>query len=98
MKNCYTGAREEAENLAWARHKENVMELEIKLFANLRKFNPQLDRMELDDGTTVLELLERAGIPPSEVAIVLVDGRHAKLDQALHDGETVAVFPPIAGG
>jgi molybdopterin converting factor small subunit len=74
------------------------MELEIKLFANLRKFNPQLDRIELDDGTTVVELLERAGIPPSKVAIVLVDGRHANLDQPLHDGETVAVFPPIAGG
>ena len=74
------------------------MELEIKLFANLRKFNPQLDRIRLDDGTTVLELLERAGIPPAEVAIVLVDGRHAKLDRPLHDGETVAVFPPIAGG
>ena len=74
------------------------MELEIKLFANLRKFNPQLDKIELDDGNTVLELLERAGIPPSEVAIVLVDGRQAKLDQPLHDGEIVAVFPPIAGG
>ena len=74
------------------------MELEIKLFANLRKFNPLLENIKLDDGTTVLELLERAGIPPSEVAIVLVDGRHAKLDQPLHDGETVAVFPPIAGG
>ncbi len=77
---------------------ENVMELEIKLFANLRKFNPLLDKIKLDDGTTVLELLERAGIPPAEVAIVLVDGRHAKLDQPLHDGETVAIFPPIAGG
>ena len=74
------------------------MELEIKLFANLRKFNLQLDGIELEEGTTVLELLERAGIPPLEVAIVLVDGRHAKLDQSLHDGETVAVFPPIAGG
>jgi molybdopterin converting factor small subunit len=74
------------------------MELEIKLFANLRKFNPLLDKIKLDDGTTVLELLERVGIPPSEVAIVLVDGRHAKLDQPLHDGETVAIFPPIAGG
>ncbi len=74
------------------------MELDIKLFASLRKFNPLLDKIKLDDGTTVLELLERAGIPPSEVAIVLVDGRHAKLDQLLHDGETVAVFPPIAGG
>ncbi len=74
------------------------MELEIKLFASLRKFNPELERIEVDDGTTVRELLDKVGIPPSEVAIVLVNGRHAKLDQPLHDGETVAAFPPIAGG
>ena len=76
----------------------NSMELEIKLFANLRKFNPELERIEVDDGTTIRELLDKAGIPPAEVAIVLVNGRHAKLDQTLVDGETVAVFPPIAGG
>ena len=29
------------------------MELEIKLFASLRKFNPELERIEVDDGTTV---------------------------------------------
>ena len=74
------------------------MELEIKLFANLRKFNPELERIEVDDGTTIRELFDKAGIPPSEVAIVLVNGRHATLDQSLVDGETVAVFPPIAGG
>jgi molybdopterin converting factor small subunit len=74
------------------------MELEIKLFANLRKFNPELERIEVDDGTTIRQLFDKAGIPASEVAIVLVNGRHAKLDQPLLDGETVAVFPPIAGG
>ena len=74
------------------------MELEIKLFANLRRFNPELERIEVDDDITIRELLDKAGIPPSEVAIVLVNGRHAKLDQPLLDGETVAVFPPIAGG
>ena len=74
------------------------MELEIKLFANLRKFNPELEKIEVDEGTTIRQLFDEAGIPPSEVAIVLVDGRHATLDQPLVDGETVAVFPPIAGG
>ncbi len=74
------------------------MELEIKLFASLRKYNPELERIEVDDGITILELFEKAGIPPSEIAIVLVNGRHATLDQPLLDGETVAVFPPIAGG
>ena len=74
------------------------MELAIKLFASLRIFNPELEIIEVDDGTTIGELFDQAGIPPSEVAIVLVNGRHATLDRALLDGETVAVFPPIAGG
>jgi molybdopterin converting factor small subunit len=61
------------------------MELEIKLFASLRKFNPELESIEVDDGITILELFDKAG-------------RHATLDQPLLDGETVAAFPPIAGG
>ena len=74
------------------------MKLEIKLFATLRKFNPSVEEIELDDGLRVIDFLDRVGIPPSEVAVVLVDGRHVNLEQPLHDGETVALFPAIAGG
>jgi hypothetical protein len=37
------------------------MELEIKLFASLRKFNPELESIEVDDGITILELFDKAG-------------------------------------
>jgi len=74
------------------------MKLEIKLFASLQKFMPNVEKVELDDNCTVLELLEKIGINSSEVAITLVNGRHVQLDQILHDAETVAIFPPIAGG
>ena len=74
------------------------MQLEIKLFASLQKFMPEQESIEWEDGCTVSDLLARIGISPSEVAIVLVNGRHAQLEQKLHDGETVAFFPPIAGG
>ncbi len=74
------------------------MKLEIKLFASLQKFMPKVEKVELNDNCTVLELLEKIGINSSEVAITLVNGRHVQLDQTLHDGETVAIFPPIAGG
>lgn len=74
------------------------MKLEIKLFASLQKFMPKAEKVELDDHCTVKELLEKIGINSSEVAITLVNGRHVKLDQTLHDGETIAIFPPIAGG
>jgi molybdopterin converting factor small subunit len=74
------------------------MKLEIKLFASLQKFMPNAEKVELNDNCTVLELLDKIGINSSEVAITLVNGRHVQLDQKLHDGETVAIFPPIAGG
>lgn len=74
------------------------MELEIELFGHLGKFNSELEQIEVDDGITIRQLFEKAGIPSSEVALILVDGRHATLEQRLCDGETVAAFPPIAGG
>ena len=67
------------------------MKLKVKLFASLRKFNPEHEDVELKGGTTVLEFIKKIGIPPTEVAIVLVDGRHAKLEQTLHDGETISL-------
>jgi molybdopterin converting factor small subunit len=74
------------------------MHLEIRLFASLQKFMPNVDKVQLDDNCTVLELLEKIGINSSEVAITLVNGRHVELEQRLQEGETVAIFPPIAGG
>ncbi len=74
------------------------MKLEIKLFASLQKFMPNAEKVDLDDNCTVRDLLIKIGINPSEVAIILVNGQHVDLDQTLHEGETVAIFPPIAGG
>jgi molybdopterin converting factor small subunit len=74
------------------------MEIEVRLFAGLRQFAQQNEKIELDDGKKVSDLLERLGIPPSKVAIILVNGRHAEQDQPLQDGETVSLFPAIAGG
>jgi molybdopterin converting factor small subunit len=74
------------------------MQLELKLFANLQKFMPEQERIEWEEDCTVSDLLIKIGVSPSEVAIVLVNGRHAQFEQKLHDGETVAIFPPIAGG
>jgi sulfur-carrier protein len=74
------------------------MKLEIKLFASLQKFISKVEKVELDDSCTVLELLEKIGINSSAVAITLVNGHHVSLDQTLDDAEVVTIFPPIAGG
>jgi len=74
------------------------MKLEIKLFGSLQKFMPNVEKVELDDNCTGLDLLKKIGISSSEVTITLVNDRHVQLDQKLHEGERVAIFPPIAGG
>jgi sulfur carrier protein len=74
------------------------MKLEIKLFASLQKYMPNVKKVELNGNSTVLDLLKKIGMSFSEVSIILVNGHQVKLDHTLNQGDTVAIFPPIAGG
>jgi len=74
------------------------MEIEIRLFAGLREYAHHGDKVDLEKDKGVGDLIEKLGIPPEKVAIILVNGRHAREDQRLHHGETVSLFPAIAGG
>ena len=58
--------------------------------------------LEVDDGTTVAQALERLDLPAGESYMTIVNGasigpgdRHGR---ALREGDAVTVFPPIKGG
>jgi molybdopterin synthase sulfur carrier subunit len=53
---------------------------------------------EIDEGSTVRELLDKMGLPEDLPKIVFLNGLHAKYDDVLKPGDRLAVFPPIAGG
>ncbi len=84
------------------------MRIHVRLFANLRDRFPSGDRgrgeIELDDRTSLAELIERLEIPDPLAQMVLVDGlqeprsRESRARRILEDGQTVSIFPPIAGG
>jgi molybdopterin synthase sulfur carrier subunit len=74
------------------------MEVEVKLFATLRRPEFEQGMVILAEKLTALDLLTQIQVPASEVAVVLVNGRHARLDERLHQGDRVAFFPAIAGG
>ena len=72
--------------------------IEVRLFATLREGREKIIFVEPEtapDGAAVLASLE---IPREEVAIYLINGLHSKLDQALKDGDILAIFPPVGGG
>jgi sulfur carrier protein ThiS len=49
--------------------------------------------------TALLELLQRMGVPPAEVAVVSVNGLLVDLAGAqVYDSDCVELFPAIGGG
>jgi len=84
------------------------MRIHVRLFANLRDRFPSDARgrgeIELDERTSLAELIERLEIPDALAQMVLVDGlqeprsREERARRILEDGQTVSIFPPIAGG
>ena len=84
------------------------MKITLKLFATLTDYLPaeaqQTNRLELDiDPTTTIEdLAERFHLPGNLVHLVLVNGLYIEHEErarrTLHEGDVLAIWPPIAGG
>ena len=80
------------------------MHIEVKLFANLRKNLPpgstgSKARLTLDDGATLQTLISVLNIPVELAQMVLVNGEQTReFDRQLTEGDTVSIFPPVAGG
>lgn len=84
------------------------MRIQIRLFANLRdRFPPETrgrGELEVPDGASVQDVIDELEIPDKQSQMVLVDGQQVKRDRAtrsrlsLREGQTVSIFPPVAGG
>ncbi len=79
------------------------MKVEVRLFASFTQYLPEGAEdhkvvMELDEGTTTKQVLERLGVPLDNVKLVFVNSVHAGLEDVLHEGDRMGAFPPVAGG
>ncbi len=84
------------------------MNITLKLHAKLADYLPPEARsagalaLNLDSGTTVDSVIKRFNLPPGLCHLVLVDGVFvppaARAGRALAEGETLSVWPPVAGG
>lgn len=79
------------------------MKLHVKLSTTLRNHVPAYDPVqgleaELTEGKTVKDLANDLGLPLEAIKIVMVNGRHAKLETPLKDADRVAYFPAVGGG
>jgi molybdopterin converting factor small subunit len=79
------------------------MKIEVALYATLSKYLPpgaQNRKAVIDvrDGATIRDVLSHLGIPQDLPNILLANGRQALEESVLRDGDTLSVFPPLAGG
>jgi len=79
------------------------MHITLKLYATLRRYQPDLPRgaslsLDVPSGTTVHQLLSLVGIPERAALVALVNGKVQKMDYILSEGDAVDLFPPVAGG
>ena len=52
---------------------------------------------ELDDGQTLQDLVERAGIDGEDIKIAFVNSRKMDFDTVLTDGDQVGLAPSVGG-
>jgi len=79
------------------------MKIEIALYATLSQYLPpgaeqRKAVIAVPDGATARDVMAQLGIPQDHPNILLVNGKQAHPDTVVKDGETLAVFPPLAGG
>ena len=85
-----------------------AMHILFKLYASLAQYLPAEVRdgnrlpLEVPPGTTIDKVVEPFQLPPKLVHLVLVNGvfvpREERLTRVLEEGDTLAIWPPIAGG
>jgi sulfur carrier protein ThiS len=83
------------------------MRVQLELYASLMRHLPSdADRhrvtLELPDGASAHDLLDRYRVPREQAHLVLRNGVFLHPEErdrlALEDGDVIAAWPPVAGG
>jgi molybdopterin converting factor small subunit len=78
----------------------NSIKITVKLFATLRKYGPDKLYLELPEGSTIKVVLNKVKIPKEEKNLILMINGLPLYDRnfVLKNQDTLAIFPPLAGG
>lgn len=83
------------------------MKVMLKLYASLGQYLPENAEkneasVEAENGKSVADVLAQHDVPPENCHLVLVNGHYLapseRANKTLKDGDSVAVWPPVAGG
>jgi len=80
-------------------HKEKpVRQIAVRLFATLRNGRGKIYTFPPETFKTAADVLDYFQILPENVSIYQINGMHSSLEDAIKDGDIIALFPPVGGG
>jgi len=79
------------------------MRITVKLYATLRKYGPSLPvgvgfPLDVPNDADITRVLECLGIPDGVALVAMVNNEVVHLDRVVAAGDTISLFPPVAGG
>lgn len=83
------------------------MRLTVKLYAGLSQFLPpgshqNATTLEISAAASANQVIDQFRIPRETAHLVLLNGIYVKPEERdaanFHDGDTLAIWPPVAGG
>ncbi|BAL81016.1 MoaD/ThiS family protein [Caldisericum exile] len=74
------------------------MTVKVKLYGDYLKYGPEETYINIEDNSTVEDVLNKFGIEERKYIIVLVNLKRAWFDDKLNEGDVVSVFSPVGGG
>ena len=83
------------------------MQITVKLYATLSQYLPEsasehATTLNVDEAATPFSIIEQFKVPRESAHLVLLNGIYVapsdRTEPVLKDGDTLAVWPPVAGG
>jgi len=70
----------------------------LKAVGIIRQYTQGQQKLVVEPGQSVRDMLLSQGIPPEIIALVLVDEKPVTKEHVISDGETIQVIAVIGGG
>jgi len=74
------------------------MKIKVKLYGDFLQYGPEESFIDIEEGTSVEDLLNQLGISERAYIIVLVNLKRVWLEEKLKEDDVVSIFSPVGGG
>ena len=75
-----------------------TMRVRVSLYSALRIDRSAEAEVELTEGATINDLLEKLDLPLQDIGIVMVNAHSGTFQQRLQPGDRITLIPAIGGG